>query len=419
MGTPIGAFEYKVNPAELGGMQLFRQVNPVQIAPLLRLCPTLMLAPGERLIVPGQPNQLVYLVLQGSLRVHEGTQTTQTVGMIQRGECIGLSSFVDRQPCHVTIVSNENCRLLVLDEERLSALINTPTMISRNLVFILMKYLRNKARQAPAAAPTVAPLEPIDNHKNIDPVTGLHNQNWLNETLDRVIMRAATDRKPLSVVAAEIDDLNELTAKLGPEMSDLSLRELAGMLGNTLRPTDLTARHASGRFVILLPDTDQVDAEALAGRIMDKINQSEVVIPGVCRLPAMKISVGCVQMKAFVSGRKLLDDAFSALAKQRELNAQRAAAELLPEPLPSESEATNPGEHALEVQQPMSMEPPSMESPAPEESSLLEPLAESLAEPLPESLPEPFETITDAVETTEAQTTTTEEKTEGSPPLAA
>lgn len=417
MGTPIGAFEYKVNPAELGGMQLFKQVNPVQIAPLLRLCPTLMLAPGERLIVPGQPNQLVYLVLQGSLRVHEGTQTTQTVGMIQRGECIGLSSFVDRQPCHVTIVSNENCRLLVLDEERLSALINTPTMISRNLVFILMKYLRNKAKQAPAATATVTPLEPIDNHKNIDPVTGLYNQNWLNETLDRVIMRAATDRKPLSVVAVEVDDLNELSAKLGPEMSDLSLRELAGMLGNTLRPTDLTARHASGRFVVLLPDTDLADAEALAGRIMDKINQSEIVIPEVCRLPAMKITVGCVQMKAFVSGRKLLDDAFSALAKQRELNAQRAAAEALPpEPAISEPEVDT-GEHALEVQEPVSSELPPTESPAPEASLSVE----SSVEPLPESepQPEPFETLTDVVENIELPETPDEQKSAGSPPLAA
>lgn len=414
MGTPIGAFEYKLNPVELGGMQLFRQVNPVQIAPLLRLCPTLMLAPGEKLIAPGQPNQLVYLVLQGSLRVYDGDQTSKPVGMIQRGECVGLSSFVDRQPCHVTIVSNENCRLLVLDEERLSALINTPTMISRNLVFILMKYLRNKARQAPAMT-AVAPLEPIDNHKNIDTVTGLYNQNWLNETLDRVIMRAATDRKPLSVVAAEIDDLNELTAKLGAEMTDLALRELAGMLGQTLRPTDLTARHATGRFVILLPDTDLVDAEALAGRIMDKINQSEIVIPEVCRLPAVKISVGSVQMKAFVSGRKLLDDAFGALAKQRALNAQRAAAELLPlEPVLPEPEPAIPGEHALEVQEPVFPEASSLDMPAPESP------AEPSAEPLPESPPEPraesFEPLTDVVENIELPA---EQKSEGSPPLAA
>lgn len=416
MGTPIGAFEYKVNPAELGGMQLFKQVNLVQIAPLLRLCPTLMLAPGERLIAPGQPNQLVYLVLQGSLRVYDGDPTTKPVGMIQRGECIGLSSFVDRQPCHVTIVCNENCRLLVLDEERLSALINTPTMISRNLVFILMKYLRNKAKQVPTTT-TVAPLEPIDTHKNIDSVTGLHNQNWLNENLDRVIMRAATDRKPLSVVAVEIDDLNDLTVKLGPEMSDLALRELAGMLGNTLRPTDLTARHSSGRFVILLPDTDQVDAEVLAGRLMEKINQSEVVIPEVCRLPPVKIAVGCVQMKAFVSGRKLLDDAFSALAKQRELNAQRAAAESLPEPPPLEPELMESGEHALEVQEPSAMELPPMEPPASETSLSVE----SSVEPLPESEPplEPFETLTDVVENIELPDAPAEQKSEGSSPLAA
>jgi len=314
MGTSFAAHDQKTaDLTELVGTQLFRQVSMAQVAALLRYCPAITLTNGDRLIVPGQTVNNIYLLLQGRLQVLEDEAGGKPVGQIHQGECVGLSSFVDRQPCHVSIVSDGISRLLVLDEERLLALINTPTAVSRNLLFMLMTYLRNKA--ARATEPVAPPASARVDHNHIDAVTGLHNQRWLDETLERLILRAATDRAPLSLVAVELSDLTGLTAQYGQEMLDLSLREIARILSNTVRPTDLIARHATGRFVIMLPDTDQEGADTAVSRIQDTVNRTEIVIPGVCVLPPMQIGAGCVQMKAFVSGRKLVDDAFSALER--------------------------------------------------------------------------------------------------------
>lgn len=300
---------------ELVGTQLFKQVSMAQVAALLRYCPTLTLMNGDKLIVPGQTVDKVHLLLQGNMQVFEDAPNGKPIGQIRQGECVGLSSFVDRQPCHVSIVSEGICRLLVLDEERLMALLNTPTVVSRNMLFMLMNYLRQKAARAaePAAAPAAGPAP--NNH--VDALTGLHNQRWLDETLDRLIMRAATDRAPLSLVAVDLLDVPGLTAEYGQEMLDMSLCEIAKTLSNSLRPTDLIARHATGRFVILLPGTNQEDTEIVAARIQEIVNGKEVVIPGVCVLPPMKVVMGGVMMKAFVSGRKLVDDAFVALERNR------------------------------------------------------------------------------------------------------
>ena len=300
---------------ELVGTQLFKQVSMAQVAALLRFCPTITLSDGDKLIVPGQTVDKIHLLLQGSLRVFENTANENPIGEIRQGECVGLSSFVDRQPCHVSIVSEGICRLLVLDEERLTALINTPTAVSRNMLFMLMHYLRQKAAREsqPADAPMASPTP--NNH--IDKLTGLHNQRWLDETLDRLILRAATDRAPLSLVVVDLLDVPGLTTEYEQEMLDMALCEIAKTLTLSLRPTDLIARHATGRFVIILPNTNPADAMMISTRIQENVNSTNIVIPGVCVLPPMKVVMGEVTLSAFVSGRKLMSDAFATLEKNR------------------------------------------------------------------------------------------------------
>lgn len=399
MGISNTAPDHKpVDLTELVGTQLFRQVSMAQVAALLRYCPTLTLANGDRLIAPGQTVDQVHLLLRGSLQVFDGEPAGQPVGQILQGECVGLSSFVDRQPCHVSIVSNGICRLLVLDETRLMALTNTPTAVSRNLLFMLMTYLRKKAARAaePAASPVAAPKP----HNQIDAVTGLHNQRWLVETLERLILRAATDRAPLSLVAVEINDLSGMTGQYGEETFELALHEVARTLCNTVRPTDLTACHATGRFVILLPETDQENAETAAARIREAVNSTEIVIPGACTLPPMTISTGCVQMKAFVSGRKLVDDAFAALERNRaSLPAAMPEPEIVATDVPvPEAEATTPDmadAQATEPAEPLEIILTAAEpSPAALDNTAPETTAETLSEgafsgsPAPECVPE-------------------------------
>lgn len=376
---------------ELVGTQLFKQVSMAQVAALLRFSPTVTLSNGDKLIVPGQTVDKIHLLLQGSMQVFESEPSGTPIGQIHQGECVGLSSFVDRQPCHVSIVSEGICRLLVLDEERLTALINTPTAVSRNMLFMLMNYLRQKA--ARAAQPVVAAAASPEPNNHIDALTGLHNQRWLDETLDRLILRAATDRAPLSLLAVDWFDVPGLTAEYGQEMLDMALAEVAKMLTNSLRPTDLIARHANGRFVILLPATSPEDAAMISTRLQDTINSSEIVIPRVCVLPPMKIVTGTVTMSAFVSSRKLVGDAFAALEQNRAI--LLAAMMAPPMETPTEPELL------------------AAEEPSPESTTEVEFGHEDSPQPLAETLPASQENLTSEV-TAEIQT---EDKFDASSPL--
>ena len=401
MGIPNIAPNHKTaDLTELVGTQLFKQVSMAQVSALLRFCPTLTLANGDRLIVPGQTIDKVHLLLQGRLQVFDGEPSGEAVGRILQGECVGLSSFVDRQPCHVSIVSEGISRLLVLDEERLTALINTPTTVSRNLLFLLMTYLRSKA--ARAQQPATPPVTTAKAYNHIDAVTGLHNQGWLDETLDRLILRAATDSAPLSLLAVDLLDLPGLTAQYEQELLNLSLHEIAKTLSASIRPTDLIARHATGRFIIMLPGADQENTDMVAARIQEIVNNADVVIAGVCVLPPMKIVMGGIRMSAFVSSRKLVDDAFAALERNRAIMlaimtelAAEATAEL-------ESPVADVCDiPTLETQ---SMEAAAEPSPAAPDNSSPEMTAENLTEEAfscsiaPEPVPaiQPQDTLTDS-----------------------
>jgi hypothetical protein len=69
----------------------------------------------------------------------------------------------------------------------------------------------------------------------------------------------------------------------------------------------------------MLPGTDQENAALVSARIQETVNNTEIVIPGVCVLPPMKIVIGATMMSAFVSSRKLVDDAFAAFERSRAL----------------------------------------------------------------------------------------------------
>jgi len=329
-----------VDLTELVGTQMFKQVAMAQVASTLRFMPAVMLEAGERLVVPGQVLDKLFILLRGRLQVFEGEHGDKPIGFITSGDCVGLSSFIDRQPCHVTIVADGLCRLLALDEDHLVPLINSPTVVSRNLLVMLMKYIREKAK--PGAQPTVAPVSataaspvqsvsmtpaapmtpaaaapaPVENH--VDPVTGCHNQRWLDETLDRLILRAATDRAPLSIVAVDLVDKSAMPGDGSQESIDHMLRQMGELLRQTVRPTDLLARLQNGTFLVMLPATDLDNATTAAARIREAFINLDPGMAGPDSMPATPMALGVVQMKAFVSGRKLVGDALVALSADRD-----------------------------------------------------------------------------------------------------
>jgi diguanylate cyclase (GGDEF)-like protein len=96
--------------------------------------------------------------------------------------------------------------------------------------------------------------EDLRNQSIRDPLTGLFNRRYLEETLGREIHRAIREQCPLSIIFMDIDRFKLFNDTFGHEMGDTVLRELGAFLNEQVRYEDIACRYGGEEFVVVLPD---------------------------------------------------------------------------------------------------------------------------------------------------------------------
>lgn len=99
------------------------------------------------------------------------------------------------------------------------------------------------------------PLDPL-----VDPATGLDTLLAWERMLAEESHRYARYRRPVSVVVAELDGLARLVDRVGAEAARRVLPAVGDALRRHARRTDRVAHAGGGRFLMLLPETDEIQA---------------------------------------------------------------------------------------------------------------------------------------------------------------
>jgi diguanylate cyclase (GGDEF)-like protein len=111
-----------------------------------------------------------------------------------------------------------------------------------------------------ALEPGRAPKEGPVPDPYFDPLTGLDTLLAWERTLAEENARYVRYRRPVSVVVAEIDGLSRLVERFGTEPARRVLPAVGDAMRRHARRTDRIAHVGGGRFLILLPETDEVAA---------------------------------------------------------------------------------------------------------------------------------------------------------------
>lgn len=106
-----------------------------------------------------------------------------------------------------------------------------------------------------------------------DHLTKLYNRIKLDEEFSKEISRAKRFQHPLSVIILDIDHFKDVNDTYGHLVGDSVLVELAKILENNIRSTDILGRWGGEEFVIICPETDSVGAQELAQKIRKSIEE--------------------------------------------------------------------------------------------------------------------------------------------------
>lgn len=112
--------------------------------------------------------------------------------------------------------------------------------------------------------------ELLRNQSIRDPLTGLFNRRYLEESLNRELHRASRTGRNVSLVMLDLDHFKHFNDTFGHQVGDVLLKEVAGVVRSRVRAGDLACRFGGEEFALIIAE---VDAEG-AQRCMETIRES-------------------------------------------------------------------------------------------------------------------------------------------------
>jgi two-component system cell cycle response regulator len=101
----------------------------------------------------------------------------------------------------------------------------------------------------------------------VDELTGLHNRRGFLTLADHRVKLANRTHEPLSLLLVDVDDMRSINQRFGHGFGDRALRDIARMLGETFRESDIVARVGGDEFCVLLSGPSVASGHAAVERL--------------------------------------------------------------------------------------------------------------------------------------------------------
>jgi diguanylate cyclase (GGDEF)-like protein len=149
-----------------------------------------------------------------------------------------------------------------------------------------------------------------------DPLTQLHNRRFFEEYLEREISRLGRNGDGLYLLVIDIDDFKALNDNYGHAAGDEFLTQIARVMKESVRETDLLARFGGEEFVVVLNGSDISGATVLAEKLRTNVAEASFIVDDTMRPRRATVSIGLATYKG--SQTDLFNSADAALYRAKD-----------------------------------------------------------------------------------------------------
>ena len=114
-----------------------------------------------------------------------------------------------------------------------------------------------------------------------DPLTGLFNRRFMEESLELELRRAARNQRPLGMIMIDLDHFKYFNDNFGHEAGDLLLKELGLLLRGNIRGEDIACRYGGEEFTLILPEGSRDVTRQRAEFFKEAIQRLDVHYRGI------------------------------------------------------------------------------------------------------------------------------------------
>ncbi|MEM6754575.1 MAG: diguanylate cyclase [Cyanobacteria bacterium P01_C01_bin.38] len=156
-----------------------------------------------------------------------------------------------------------------------------------------------------------------------DSLTGLQNRRALEWDLPRKVKKARDENSPLSLIILDVDYFKKVNDNYGHLVGDRLLKFLSSRIRKNLRIQDTAFRYGGEEFVIILADTTDREANVVAHRIRNIVQENPFAIDSTLNINVtISLGTACLLPSDDEQGLDLLDraDTFLLQAKSKGRN---------------------------------------------------------------------------------------------------
>ena len=147
------------------------------------------------------------------------------------------------------------------------------------------------AKQVALALGNLKLKESLKNQSICDPLTGLFNRRYMEESLEREFSRANRNKSSVAIVMMDLDHFKRFNDAFGHQAGDALLRAFGDLLKRSTRGQDIACRYGGEEFVLVLTDSNLSGRSATAEILRQQVKQLSVEYAGQL-LGAVSVSMG-------------------------------------------------------------------------------------------------------------------------------